>query len=80
MEGVRGNMEININKLLKCPFCGADAVMFEDYRYRNDPTDMWLVYGVMCQSTDCIMHQSQKFYTTDYDARNAWNRRTIKND
>ena len=61
--------------LLPCPFCGEHGIMFEDYRYKNGPKDMWYVFGVQCSSSDCIMHQQQKFYMTEYDARRAWNRR-----
>lgn len=53
--------------LKSCPFCGQDAVMFSDYRYETRPNDMWIVYGVM--------HQRQKFYKTEANARIAWNRR-----
>ena len=68
-------MIIENETLEPCPFCGQDAVMFEDYRYRNDPGDAWLSFGVMCSNSDCIMHQRQKFYQTESAARRAWNRR-----
>ena len=61
--------------LKSCPFCGQDAVMFSDYRYETDPSNMWIVYGVMCSNQDCIMHQQQKFYRTEVNARMAWNKR-----
>ena len=61
--------------LKPCPFCGEDGVMFEDYRFKNNPEDMWLVYGVQCSNSDCIMHQTQKFYSNEYLARRAWNQR-----
>lgn len=68
-------MEIVDEKLKPCPFCGEIGVMFEDLRYKNVPTDMYLVYGVQCSNPDCIMHQSQKFYPYEQAARTAWNRR-----
>ena len=69
-------MIITNEKLKPCPFCGEDAVMFEDYRFRNSPEDMWLVYGVECSNEDCIMHQTQKYYNSESVARHAWNRRS----
>lgn len=67
------------NESLKpCPFCGSDGVMFEDLRYRNDPLDMWVVYGVKCSNKDCIMDQTQHYYPYESSARQAWNRRDTK--
>ena len=58
-----------------CPFCGSDAGYFEDIRYRNDPRDRWIVYGVKCTNPDCIAHQDEKIYPTPEQAREAWNKR-----
>ena len=62
-------------KLKECPFCGSEAAMWKEFRYNIDPSDTWLVYGVMCTNSNCIAHQQQKFYFTEEEARKAWNRR-----
>ena len=70
-------MMLETNEPLKpCPFCGEIGAIFEDLRYRNEPTDMYHVYGVECSNPECIMHQQQKFYYCEQAARTAWNRRT----
>ena len=66
-------------ELKPCPFCGSDGVMFQDYRFINTPDDFWLVYGAMCSNSQCIAHQGEKFYKTEYDARLAWNTRVGDN-
>ena len=66
-------------ELKKCPFCGSDGIMFEDVRYPNSPLEGWLVYGALCSNSDCIMHQTQKFYSHEELARKAWNKRYSTN-
>lgn len=61
--------------LKPCPFCGSEAVYFEDVRYRDTPSELWMVYGVKCSNRDCIMDQEQKFYRNQFEAKRAWNKR-----
>jgi len=61
--------------LKPCPFCGSEAVYFEDVRFRDIPGELWMVYGAKCSNIDCIMNQDQKFYRNKCEARRAWNKR-----
>lgn len=57
------------NELKPCPFCGGEA---ELRKWRR-----WLDFQkVMCINRDCIIyHADDKWYKTEAEAIEAWNRR-----
>ena len=51
--------------LKKCPFCGCQAAVFGG-------GDNW---GVYCTNVNCIAHDLMPYYSDEFYAVKAWNRR-----
>lgn len=59
-------------KLKECPFCGGEVEMTKDC---GDSPES--IYSVGCLNDGCPIHVFTKWYRTQDEAREAWNRRAV---
>ena len=60
--------------LKPCPFCGCSAISSSEQRHSGTKDKF---YFVGCGGFGCIasLHSMNRYYKTEQEAENAWNRR-----
>ena len=65
-----------MTELKPCPFCGRKPIIKSDNRYPRPERERITAYEVICKNYDCIIYNADnKYYRTEEEAKNAWNRR-----
>lgn len=67
---------MSIPELKPCPFCGGDAKLKTDTRYPRPACEPRKAFEIVCQNPECIIgFVDEKYFLTEKQAIEAWNRR-----